>query len=93
MKEVRKLLEKCDNNCPYTHITTKVLYIADEDPDCKISSMQHKGHSSLCFTDDECNSQLRILRAASTHFSVLRSFLHALYKEIASHTHVADLDA
>ena len=92
MKEVRRLLGKCDNNCPYTHYH-KVVDIADEDPDCKITFMQRKGHSSLCFTDDECNSQLRILRAASTHFSVLRSFLRAVYKAIASHKHVADLDA
>ena len=92
IKEVRKLLDKCDKNCPYTHYH-KLVDIADEDPDCKINSMQRKGHSSLCVTDDECNSQLRILRAASTHFSVLRSFLRALYKAIASHKHVADLDA
>ena len=92
IKEVRKLLDKCDKSCPYTHYH-KLVDIADEDPDCKITSMQRKGHSSLCFTDDECNSQLRILRAASTHFSVLRSFLRALYKAIGSPKHVADLDA
>ena len=70
MKEVRKLLDKCDNNCPYTHYHQKLVNIADEDPDCKITSMQCKGYSSLCFTDNECNSQLRILRAASTHFAL-----------------------
>ena len=52
MKEVCKLLDKCDDNCPYTPYH-KVVDIAGEDPDSKISSMQRRGHSSLCFTDNE----------------------------------------
>ena len=51
------------------------------------------GHSLLCFTGDECNSKLRILRAASTHYAVLRSFVHAVYDAIRNHKCVAHLDA
>ena len=52
-----------------------------------------KGHSLLCFTGNECNSKLRILRAASTYYAVLRSFLHAVYDAIRNHKRVAHLDA
>ena len=47
----------------------------------------------MCFTGNECNSKLRILRAASTHYAVLRSFLHAVYDAIRNHKRVAHLDA
>ena len=81
MKDVRKLLDKCDDDCPNTHYQ-KVVHFHDESPNSEIvhyNSVELKGHSLLCFTGDECNSKLRILRAASTHYAVLRSFLHAVY--------------
>ena len=67
MKDVHKLLDKCDDDCPNTHYQ-KVVHIHDESPNTEIvqyNSVELKGHSLLCFTDDECNSKLRILRAAS----------------------------
>ena len=95
MKDVRKLLDKCDDDCPNTHYQ-KVVHFHDESPNSEIvhyNSVELKGHSSLCFTGDECNSKLRILRAASTHYAVLRSFLHAVYDAIRNHNRVAHLDA
>ena len=55
--------------------------------------MELKGHSLLCFTGNECDSKLRILRAASMHYAVLCSFLHAVYDAIRNHKCVAHLDA
>ena len=95
MKDVRKLLDKCDDDCPNTHYQ-KVVHFHDECPNSEIvhfNSVELKGHSLLCFTGDECNSKLRILRAASTHYAVLRSFLHAVYDAIRNHKRVAHLDA
>ena len=37
-------------------------------------------------------SKLRILRAASTHYPVLRQFLHALYNAITYNLHVTTID-
>ena len=95
MKDLRKLLDKCDDDCPNTHYQ-KVFHFHDESPNSDIvhyNSVELKGHSLLCFTGDECNSKLRILRAASTHYAVLRSFLHAVYDSIRNHKRVAHLDA
>ena len=47
------------------------------------SAIERKGHPLVCFLDNsECCSQLRILRAASTHYPVLRKFLHYIYTAI-----------
>ena len=95
MKDVRKLLDKCDDDCPNTHYQ-KVVHFHDESPNREIvhyNSVELKGHSLLCFTGNECNSKLRILRAASMHYAVLRSFLHAVYDAIRNHKRVAYLDA
>ena len=73
-----------------------MVHFHDECPNSEIvhyNSVELKGHSLLCFTGDECNSPLRILRAASTHYAVLRSFLHAVYDSIRNHKRVAHLDA
>ena len=95
MKDVRKLLDKCDDDCTNTHYQ-KVVHFHDESPNSEIghyNSVELKGHSLLCLTGDECNSKPRILRAASTHYAVLRSFLHAVYDAIRNHKRVAHLDA
>ena len=47
----------------------------------------------VCFLDNsECCSQLRILRAASTHYPVLRKFLHHIYTAIMHHMYVYNID-
>ena len=38
--------------------------------------MDREGHPLVCFNDGNCVSKLRILRAASTHYPLLRNFLH-----------------
>ena len=56
MKDVRKLLDKCDDDCPNTHYQ-KVVNFHDESPNSEIvhyNSVELKGHSLLCFTGDEC---------------------------------------
>ena len=45
-----------------------------------------------CFNDRECCCQLRILRAASTHYSVLRMVLNDVYSVIMSYLGVLNLD-
>ena len=40
-----------------------------------------------------CLSKLTILRAASTHYPVLRNFLHAVYRAIKSHIQVTGIDS
>ena len=94
MQQVHKLLDMCDENCPNNHYH-KVSLTADESPDSNIvdnCSVGRSGHSLLRFTGNECNSKLRILRAASTHYAVLHSFLCGLYNAIRSHRHTAELD-
>ena len=50
------------------------------------------GHPLVCFNDGECKSTLRILRAAATHFPVLRAFLQHVYSARRSHSVVFDID-
>ena len=86
VREVRKLLDKCDD-CP-NHRYTKVALTSDDNPDSNIvhyDSVQLGGHGLPCVTGRECSSELRILRAASTHFPTLRSFLRAVYDAFRSH--------
>ena len=93
MLDVRKLLDRCDN-CPNNHYS-KAIFTPDEDPDSGLvhhSSVERMGHSLICFTGNECQSKLRILRAASTHYPVLRSFLRSVYSALNSHKCVAHLD-
>ena len=95
LQQVSKLLNMCDDNCPNNHYH-KVSLTADESPDSTIvdyCSVECSGQCLLCFTGNECNSKLRMLRAASTHCAVLCSFLHALYDCIRCHRHTAELDA
>ena len=47
----------------------------------------------MCYDNDtQCHSKLRILRAVSTHYPVLRNFLHGLYSGMKSHMYVATID-
>ena len=93
VREVRKLLDKCDD-CP-NHRYTKVALTSDDNPDSNIvhyDSVQLGGHGLPCVTGRECSSELRILRAASTHFPTLRSFLRAVYVAFRSHKATASID-
>jgi len=69
LSEVRKLLDNCDI-CPNTHYH-KTHSATDNDS----FSAPLRGHSFLCYTGKECESMLKILRVASTHFPKLNSLL------------------
>lgn len=88
--EVRKSLDACDV-CPNSRYT-KVFLSEGESKVMCYSPVELTGHSLLCSLGSECNSQLRILKAASTHFPLLRSLLRCVYAAIRSHKCVADLD-
>ena len=46
-----------------------------------------------CFEDDsECTSKLRILRAASPHYPMLRTFLHNVYQAMSYDNAVSLID-
>ena len=46
----------------------------------------------VCSIDGGCQSKLRILSAASTHYPVLGNFMHHLHSAIRSHSCVHDID-
>ena len=87
MEELRTALYACDSGCPNGHYTKAVVR---EDTGSIIVDLQ--GHTLPCFNDGGCCSQLRILRAASTHYSVLRMFLNHVYSAITSHLGVLNID-
>ena len=82
VEEVRAALATCDYGCPYGHYAKLEGSVP----------VDRKGHSIVCYSGSECTSQLRILRAASTHFPVLRQFLHEVYNAIASHKCILVID-
>ena len=87
MEELRTALDACDGGCPNEHFTKA---IATGDPDSEIVEL--RGHPLVCFNDGGCCSQLRILRAASTHYGVLRTLLNQVYSAITSHVGVLNID-
>ena len=80
VENVRAALNTCDSGCPYGHYTNSV------------NSTPRKGHPIACYRGGECSSQLRILRAASTHFLKLRTFLRHVESAIVSHQSVCEID-
>ena len=54
--------------------------------------IDRKGHPLVCSIDSGCKSKLRILRAAGTHYPLLRKFLHNVYTAIRSHMFVREID-
>ena len=81
MQEVRHTLDTCDG-CPNQHYTKVV-----ED-----SSVDLRGHPLVCSNDGGCDSKLRVLRAAGTHYPVLGNFYRNVNSAISSHLHVRDID-
>ena len=81
IQEVRRTLDTCDE-CPHTHYTKTSGGFA----------IERKGHPLICSIGTGCKSQLRILRAAATHYPLLRKFLHDVHTAIRSHVFVHDID-
>ena len=67
MIELRQDLDMCDSGCPNQH------YTRVETRRFEYYSVECQGHPLICSIDTGCSSKLRILRAASTHFPVLRA--------------------
>ena len=82
VEEVRQALAKCDMGCPNGHYTKLVGSLP----------VDLKGHPIVCYSDHWCTSNLRMLRAASTHFPVLRRFLAHVTDALSAHRAVCDID-
>ena len=82
IEELRTALNVCDYSCPYGHYSKLV----------KSCPVDRIGHPIVCYCGSLCTSQLRILRAASTHFPVLRQLLREVHSAIASHKCVLEID-
>ena len=83
VEEAREALAKCDLGCPFVHSTKLV----------GSTPVALKGHPIVCYTGDSCTSTLRILRAASTHFPVLRKFLVHVTTALSCHKIVCSIDS
>ena len=84
MQDLRHTLATCDDGCPNQHYSKIV--------DGNNSTVDLKGHPLVCSNDGGCQSKLRILRAASTHYPVLGNFMHHVHSAIRSHSCVHDID-
>ena len=56
------------------------------------SPVDLRGHPIVCYNGELCASVLRILRAASTHFPVLRKLLAHVTTALNAHRSVCDID-
>ena len=81
IQEVCRTLDKCDE-CPQTHYTKTSGGVA----------IDRKGHPLIRSIGAGCKSQLRILKAAATHYPLLGKFLHNVHTAIQSHVFVHDID-
>ena len=81
-EEARETLAKCNLSFPFVHSTKLV----------GSTPVTLKGHPIVRYTGDSCTSTLRILRAASTHFPVLRKFLVHVTTALTCHKIVCSID-
>ena len=82
IEELRYVLETCDDDCPNPHYQRMVHVdneVCNDDSDNSDDENENyfnfcdiQGHPLSCHTGNECQGQLRILRAASVHYAVLR---------------------
>ena len=82
VESVRRALDKCDRGCPYGHYSKQV----------NLTAVPLKGHPIVCYNNSECFSKLRILRAVSTHFPVLRNLLRQIEIAISCHQCISEID-
>ena len=87
MYEVRSALDTCDDGCPNQHYTRVVSR-----DDLGWDVIQLQGHPLVCSNDGGCCCQLCILRAASTHYCMLRTLLNHVYTARRSHLCVVSID-
>ena len=87
MHELQSALDTCDDGCPnqcYTRVVGR--------DDLGWGVVQLQGHPLVRSNDGGCRSQLRILRAASTHYGVLRTLVDHVYTARRSHLCVVSID-
>ena len=84
MRELRCALESVDSGCPNQHYTKYV--------DTLQHTVQLKGHPLVCSNDGGCHSQLRFIRSAATHYPVLVTLSHHVYRAIGAHVGVQKID-
>ena len=86
MRELRCALESVDSGCPNQHYTKYV--------DTLQHTVQLKGHPLVCSNDGGplvcsndggCHSQQQIIRSAATHYPVLVTLFHHVYRAIGAH--------
>ena len=89
----------------YTHamsvpmVTTRNIDLTKVDFDVPISctideiiSCKLRGHPLVCHMETGCSSSLRIVRAAATHYPVLRAFLGHLSSAVKAHFMIHNID-
>ena len=81
MRELRCALESVDSGCPNQHYTKNVD-----------TTLQLRGHPLVCSNDGGCHSKLRILESAATHYPVLVTLFHHVYRAIGAHVGVQMID-
>ena len=86
---VRRTLQACDTGCPNIHLSYLVrIGESDSNPVCE----DYIGHPLVCYDDSLCQSKLRILRSASTHYPLFKRFLTYLYTAIGNHKCILEFD-
>ena len=79
MRKLRQGLNRADSGCHNNHYK------------CSKSGRELAGHPPSCITSG-CDSKLRILRAVSPHYPMLRRFLQHLYEAIRNHKLIDSID-
>ena len=76
IRNIRKYLHVCDDGCPSIHLNAEIIYNEScHNQSQNLPSYTLSGHPLSCYAEDgNCFSKFRILRAASTHYPLLRSF-------------------
>ena len=69
-------------DCPFGHYSKRV----------ESFPVDLRGHPIVCYNCELCTCVLRILRAASTNFPVLRKFLAHVTTALSAHRGVCDID-
>ena len=97
IKHLRKFLHTCDD-CPNEHYTKVCITTVKHPTDSKLNEIHYtpkylRGHPLLCFQNTNCVSKARILRAASTHYPVLRHFLRYFDLVMMCHFRIHKIDA
>ena len=80
--------------CPNLHFSKLTVLPNKDDSDIVLESqIDRLGHPLVCHNDSGCKSILRIVRAASTHYPMLKKFLKLLYIAIDANIIIQTIDS